>query len=118
MDLNKEHKSLSKFPKHEWPSILISILKSEFVEKLTWCYGKPEIIRVDNGQEFVSKEQDRWAYENNVILDFSRPSRPTDNPFIESFNGSFRDECLNTNWFLSLSDARAKIESFRRDYNS
>ena len=53
-----------------------------------------------------------------MILDFSRPGRPTDNPFIESFNGSFRDECLNTNWFLSLSDARAKIESFRRDYNS
>jgi putative transposase len=54
----------------------------------------------------------------SVILDFSRPGRPTDNPFIESFNGSFRDECLNTNWFLSLPDARAKIESFRRDYNS
>jgi len=61
---------------------------------------------------------DRWAYENNVILDFSSPGKPTDNPFIESFNGSLRDECLNTNWFLSLSDARAKIESFRRDYNS
>ena len=78
----------------------------------------PQRIQVDNGPEFVSKELDRWAYENSVILDFSRPGRPTDNPFIESFNGSFRDECLNTNWFLSLSDARAKIESFRRDYNS
>ena len=78
----------------------------------------PQRIQVDNGPEFVSKELDRWAYENSVILDFSRPGRPTDNPFIESFNGSFRDECLNTNWFLSLSDARAKIESFRRDYNT
>ena len=78
----------------------------------------PKRIQVDNGPEFISKELDRWAYENNVTLDFSRPGKPTDNPFIESFNGSLRDECLNTNWFLSLSDARAKIESFRRDYNS
>jgi len=78
----------------------------------------PQRIQVDNGPEFVSKELDRWAYEKSVILDFSRPGKPTDNPFIESFNGSFRDKCLNTNWFLSLSDARAKIESVRRDYNS
>jgi len=53
-----------------------------------------------------------------VTLDFSRPERPTDNPFIESFNGSFRGECLNTNYFLSLCDARAKIEYWRRDYNA
>lgn len=58
-------------------------------------YGKvPKRIQVDNGSEFISKDFDRWAYENNVILDFSRPGKPTDNPFIESFNGSFRDECL------------------------
>lgn len=81
-------------------------------------YGQlPARIQVDNGSEFISKELDRWAYENNVILDFSRPGRPTDNPFIESFNGSLRDECLNTNWFLSLQDAADKIESWRRDYN-
>ena len=61
---------------------------------------------------------DRWAYENKVALDFSRPGRPTDNPFIESFNRNFRDACLNKNWFLSLQDVRAKIESWRRDYNS
>jgi putative transposase len=77
----------------------------------------PQRIQVDNGSEFISKDFDRWAYENSVTLDYSRPGRPTDNPFIESFNGSFRDECLNTNWFLSLDDARDKIESFRRDYN-
>jgi putative transposase len=77
----------------------------------------PERIQVDNGSEFISKEFDRWAYENHVTLDYSRPGRPTDNPFIESFNGSLRDECLNTNWFLSLEDARFKIESWRRDYN-
>jgi len=77
----------------------------------------PEKIQVDNGSEFISKEFDRWAYENHVTLDYSRPGRPTDNPFIESFNGSLRDECLNTNWFLSLEDARFKIESWRKDYN-
>jgi putative transposase len=77
----------------------------------------PERIQVDNGSEFISKEFDRWAYENHVTLDYSRPGRPTDNPFIESFNGSLRDECLNTNWFLSLEDARFKIETWRRDYN-
>jgi putative transposase len=77
----------------------------------------PERIQVDNGSEFISKDFDKWAYENKVTLDYSRPGKPTDNPFIESFNGSLRDECLNTNWFLSLDDARDKIESFRRDYN-
>ena len=66
----------------------------------------PSRIQVDNGSEFISKTLDKWAYENQVTLDFSRPGKPTDNPFIESFNGSFRDECLNTNWFLSLDDAK------------
>jgi putative transposase len=77
----------------------------------------PERIQVDNGSEFISKDFDKWAYENHVILDYSRPGKPTDNPFIESFNGSLRDECLNTNWFLSLDDARDKIESWRREYD-
>lgn len=78
---------------------------------------KPERIQVDNGSEFISKALDKWAYANAVTLDFSRPGTPTDNPFIESFNGSFRDECLNTNWFLSLEDAEEKIEVWRKDYN-
>jgi transposase InsO family protein len=55
----------------------------------------PKQIQVDNGSEFVSKALDKWAYEKKVTLDFSRPGKPTDNPFIESFNGRFRDECLN-----------------------
>lgn len=77
----------------------------------------PQRIQVDNGSEFISKDFDRWAYENNVTLDFSRPGKPTDNPFIESFNGSFRDECLNVNWFLSLDDAADKIDAWRQEYN-
>jgi putative transposase len=55
----------------------------------------PKRIQVDNGSEFISKALDKWAYDNKVTLDFSRPGKPTDNAFIESFNGSFRDECLN-----------------------
>jgi len=77
----------------------------------------PERIQVDNGSEFISKELDRWAYENKVVLDFSRPGKPTDNPYIESFNGKFRDECLSVNWFTSLNDVRQKIEVWRNEYN-
>jgi putative transposase len=77
----------------------------------------PKRIQVDNGSEFISKEFDRWAHENNVTLDYSRPGKPTDNAYIESFNGSFRDECLNTNWFLSLDDATQKIQAWKQEYN-
>ena len=77
----------------------------------------PKRIQVDNGTEFTSKDFDRWAKTNDVMLDFSRPGRPTDNPFVESFNGSYRDECLNINWFLSMEDATQKIEAWRMEYN-
>ena len=63
------------------------------------------------GPEFISKALDRWAYENGVTLDFSRRGKPTDNAFVESFNGRLRDECLNAYWFLSMTDARTKIEA-------
>jgi putative transposase len=79
--------------------------------------GVPRNIRMDNGSEFVSKVLDKWAYDNQVVLDFSRPGKPTDNAFAESFIGSFRDECLNVNWFLSFEDACDKIKEWRRDYN-
>jgi len=87
------------------------------MEHIKSIRGAPKRIQVDNGSEFISKALDLWAYENEVTLDFSRPGKPTDNPFIESFNGSFRDECLNLNWFLSLDDAQQKIEAWRIDYN-
>ncbi len=77
----------------------------------------PARIEVDNGPEFISMALDRFAYDRGVTLDHSRPGKPTDYPFIESFNGPLRDECLNTHWFLSLEDARKKIESWRVDYN-
>lgn len=80
--------------------------------------GKPAKIQVDNGPEFTSKKLDQWAYINGVELDFSRLGKPTDNALIEAFNGRFREECLNQSWFLSLEDAREKIESWRQEYNS
>ena len=79
--------------------------------------GKPKKIQVDNGPEFPSKKLDQWAYLNQVEMAFSRPGKPTDNAFIEAFNGRLREECLNQSWFLSLEDARHKVESWRQDYN-
>ena len=77
----------------------------------------PKIIRVDNGPEFISKILDQWSYLNGVELDFSRPGKPTDNAFIEAFNGRLREELLNESWFLSLEDAREKVEAWRVEYN-
>ena len=79
--------------------------------------GLPKTIRVDNGPEFTSKRLDQWAYLNGVGLDFSRPGKPMDNGLIEAFNGRLRQECLNESWFLSLEDAREKVEAWRMDYN-
>jgi len=79
--------------------------------------GLPRTIKTDNGSEFISKVMDKWAHERGVELDFSRPGKPTDNAAVESFNGRLRQECLNAHWFLSLADAKAKIEAWRQDYN-
>jgi putative transposase len=87
------------------------------LERLRFDRGLPQRIYCDNGTEFVSAAMDLWAYTNGVILDFSRRGKPTDNAAIESFNGRFRDECLNVHWFESLDDATAKIEAWRQDYN-
>jgi putative transposase len=79
--------------------------------------GYPATIRVDQRSEFISRDLDLWAYQIGVTLDFLRPGKPTDNAFIEAFNGRFRAECLNTHWFMSLDDARTKLEDWRRVYN-
>lgn len=78
----------------------------------------PKSITVDNGSEFYSKAMDSWAYRNGVVLDFIRPGKPVENAFIESFNGSFRDECLNSHLFFSLEDANEKLEQWRLEYNT
>ena len=77
----------------------------------------PKAIFADNGSEFTGRLLDLWAYHHKVQLDFSRPGEPTDNGFVESFNGSLRDECLNVNWFESLDEASAIIEAWRVEYN-
>ena len=79
--------------------------------------GYPDTIRVDQGSEFISRDMDLWAYQRGVTLDFSRPGKPTDNAFIEAFNGRFRTECLNQHWFMTLADAAGKLEAWRRYYN-
>jgi putative transposase len=80
--------------------------------------GPPARIVCDNGPEFASRALDLWAYERGVKLAFIRPGKPVENAFVESFNGSFRDECLNQNLFLDIVDARQKVEAWRDDYNS
>jgi putative transposase len=87
------------------------------LEKVCARTGYPATIRVDQGSEFISRDLDLWAYTNGVTLDFSRPGKPTDNAFIEAFNGRFRAECLNAHWFMSLEDAREKMEDWCRYYN-
>ena len=80
-------------------------------------HGLPTTIRVDQGSQFTSKELDLWAYANGVTLDFSRPGKPTDNAYVESFNATVRLECLGRHWFLDLDDARQKVEEWRIEYN-
>jgi putative transposase len=80
--------------------------------------GLPEAIQVDNGPEFISRAVDQWAHAHGVTLHFIEPGKPVQNAFIESFNGKFRDECLNQNWFENLEDARRIIEAWRVDYNT
>ena len=87
------------------------------LERAAKRFGHPQVIQVDNGSEFQSKALDAWAFEHEVKLDFIRPGKPVDNCFIESFNARLRDECLNANVFVSLADARQKIEAWRIDYN-
>jgi putative transposase len=79
--------------------------------------GAPKYLFADNGAEFTGHLVDLWAYHHGVRIDFSRPGKPTDNAFIETFNGSLRDECLNVHWFETISEARRLIEDWRIDYN-
>ena len=79
--------------------------------------GAPKRVFADNGSEFSGRMFDLWAYHHGVQINFSRPGKPTDNAFVESFNGSLRDECLNANWFTSLEEATAAIEAWRVEYN-
>jgi putative transposase len=88
------------------------------LEHLRLTIGLPKAIVLDNGPEFAGRALEAWAYANNVELRFIRPGKPIENAYVESFNGKFRDECLNEHWFVSLADAKAIIEVWRVDYNT
>jgi putative transposase len=87
------------------------------LEELSRQCGGPQVIVVDHGPEFTSQALDRWAYRRGVQLHFIAPGKPAQNAYVESFNGKFRDECLNEHWFADLEEAREKIETWRQDYN-
>lgn len=90
---------------------------TKVLDRLAIERGLPKSICLDNGPEFAGHVLDQWAYENNVKLEFIRPGKPVENAYIESFNGKFRDECLNENWFKTLKEAQEIIENWRIDYN-
>jgi putative transposase len=87
------------------------------LDQLRETRGLPQSIVVDNGPEFTGRALDTWAYRYGVSLAFIAPGKPSQNGYAESFNGKFRDECLNQHWFITLNDAKRKIESWRQDYN-
>ena len=88
------------------------------LDRLAESVGLPEVIVMDNGPEFSGRALDAWAYARGVHLRFIRPGKPIENAFVESFNGKFRDECLNEHWFASLAEAQQLIEAWRIDYNT
>jgi putative transposase len=90
----------------------------EALDTLLLVRGRPEAIVCDNGPEFVSVALDQWASARGIRLDFIRPGRPVENCFIESFNGKLRDECLNQHHFLTLAEARQRIEAWRQEYHT
>ena len=88
------------------------------LQRLAETRGLPASITVDHGPEFEGQVLDAWAYSSNVRLSFIRPGKPNENAYIESFNGKFRDECLNEHWFVTMAHARRIIETWRAEYNT
>jgi len=88
------------------------------LHRLAETRGLPRSITVDHGPEFEGQVLDAWAYDANVQLSFIRPGKPNENAYIESFNGKFRDECLNEHWFVTMNQAREVIENWRIEYNT
>ena len=105
-------------PALEADSSLTGKRVTEVLDRAAALYGLPRALCVDNGPEFAGKELDAWAYRRGVKLCFSRPGKPTDNAFVESFNGRLRDECLSAHWFATLEEAKATLEAWRKEYNT
>lgn len=108
------HEAVAIYPDFSIPSERVV----EVLERLKRTGRLPKSIIVDNGTEFTAKALDVWAYQNGVELKFIQPGKPIQNAFIESFNGKFRNECLNLNWFESIFHAKEVIENWRIEYNT
>ena len=87
------------------------------LEQLAASRGLPQVLRTDNGPEFCGRAMLTWAHQRGLTLRLIEPGKPNQNAYVESFNGRFRDECLNEHWFTSLAHAQAVIEAWRREYN-
>jgi transposase InsO family protein len=92
-------------------------LLTRILDRVALLRGLPKAIRTDNGKEFCGRAMLTWAHQRDVKLFLIEPGKPNQNAYIESFNGRFRDECLNEHWFTSLSHAKVLIEAWRREYN-
>lgn len=90
---------------------------TQVLERIGERQGLPDLFRCDNGPEFTGMILDQWCYDHGVQLSFINKGKPTENCYIESFNGKFRDECLDMNWFVSLDQAERAIEQWRKEYN-
>jgi len=99
---------------HHLPSDAVIVA----LEGIIAARGQPQRLSLDNGSEFRSRAFDAWAADRGIALAFIQPGKPVQNAHIESFNGRFRDECLNEHWFLSVADARFRVEQFRRRFNT
>jgi putative transposase len=110
-DFTKE--AIEIFPEHSIPGLYVT----RILDQAALLRGLPKTIRTDQGPEFTGRALDQWAYRNGVELRLIEAGKPVQNAYVESFNGKFRDECLNEHWFISLIDARHTIEIYRRDYN-
>ena len=101
----------------ETDTSLPSLRVIRVLEQLVDCYGLPNMIRVDNGPEFISHKLDAWCKEKKVTLAFIQPGKPTQNAYVERLNGSIRRELLNAYVFRTLDEVREKAESWQYDYN-
>ena len=107
------HESVAIVPERAIGGLAVT----RILDSLSGSRGLPRVIRSDNGKEFCGRAMLTWAHQRAVSLRLIEPGKPNQNAYIESFNGRFRDECLNEHWFLNLAHARAVIEAWRREYN-
>lgn len=107
------HEAVAIVPAHNISGLQVV----RMLERIGTYRDLPKTIRTDNGKEFCGKAMLTWAHERGIVLRLIEPGKPNQNAYVESFNGRFRDECLNEHWFTSLAHAQVVIEAWRREYN-